>query len=549
MTANISAPLADIARRLPDAPALIVPTGTHRPGPYRETRWSFRQLDDEANRLARGLLRLGLKPGMRTALMVPPGPEFYALTFALFRAGAVVVLIDPGMGISGLGSCLNEAAPEAFIGITRAHLGRVFLGWGSKTIKLRVTIGPRLGWGGWSMQHVRQEGQSGPPVEIHADADDTAAILYTSGSTGPAKGAVYAHGNFAAQVELMRSVFGIQPGEVDLPTFPLFGLFGPALGMAAVIPEMDFTLPASAEPARIFHAIHHYQVTNLFGSPALLRRLAYSREAEGLTLPSLRRVLSAGAPVPASVLRQAEHLIAPGVPIYTPYGATESLPVAVIGHREILDETSALTAEGRGVCVGRPVAGMEVRIIRLSEEPIAFWDDSLALPPGEVGEVIVRGPVVTRSYHNRPRATALHKVYCPEGVWHRMGDVGYIDERGRVWFCGRKSQRIESPGRTHFTIPVEGVFNAHPALLRSALVGVPGPGGLEPVLCVELEPGARHIDQRKLIEQLLELGAQHEHTRDVRHILVHPGFPVDIRHNAKIFREQLAPWAARQLGR
>jgi acyl-CoA synthetase (AMP-forming)/AMP-acid ligase II len=253
--------------------------------------------------------------------------------------------------------------------------------------------------------------------------------------------------------------------------------------------------------------------------------------------------------VPASVLRQAERLIAPGVPIYTPYGATESLPVAVIGHREILDETSALTAEGKGVCVGRPVAGMEVRIIRLTEEPIAFWDDSLALPPGEVGEVIVRGPVVTRSYHNRPRATALHKVYGPEGVWHRMGDVGYIDEWGRVWFCGRKSQRIESPGRTHFTIPVEGVFNAHPALLRSALVGVPGPGGLEPVLCVELEPGARHIDQRKLIEQLLELGAQHEHTRDVRHILVHPGFPVDIRHNAKIFREQLAPWAARQLGR
>ncbi|MGL4552750.1 MAG: fatty acid CoA ligase family protein [Gemmataceae bacterium] len=547
MSDNIAAALTRRASQQPDAVAMIQTAGIAR-GEPRERRWTYRELDAESDRLARGLMAVGLTRGARAALMVPPTPEFFALTFALFKLGAVVVLIDPGMGVKNLGVCLAEAAPEAFIGVTRAHVGRLLFGWGRPTVRHLVTVGWRL-WGGWSLGQVRGAGDGGP-VLADARPEDTAAILFTSGSTGVAKGVVYTHAIFNAQVRALIDLYGIEPGEVDLPTFPLFGLFGPALGVTTVLPEMDATRPAMVDPRAIFNAAQRYRVTNLFGSPALLRRVAFSKEAETRGLPSLRRVLSAGAPVPSVVLRQTERLLSEGVPIYTPYGATEALPVSNIGHREVLDETAGLTTEGRGVCVGRPVPGMEVRVIRVSDGVIERWGDDLLSPPGEVGEVVVRGPVVTRSYHNRPDQTALHKVAEGDTFWHRMGDVGYLDGEGRLWFCGRKSHRVVTAAGTLYTIPCEGVFNAHPAVLRTALVGVPGAGGKEPVLCIELDAEAgRGVDRGLVVRQLREMGSAHEHTRGIQEFLFHPAFPVDIRHNAKIFREQLAAWAARRLGR
>jgi acyl-CoA synthetase (AMP-forming)/AMP-acid ligase II len=263
----------------------------------------------------------------------------------------------------------------------------------------------------------------------------------------------------------------------------------------------------------------------------------------------LRRVISAGAPVPAAVLERTARLLAAGVQVHTPYGATEALPVATIGSDEVLGETAALTAAGKGVCVGQPVAGMTVRVIRISDEPIPTWSDDLVVPPGEIGEIVVRGHVVTRSYYNRPEATALHKMADPATgwVWHRMGDVGYIDDRGRVWFCGRKSQRVVTPRGTLFTVPCEGVFNAVPGVLRTALVGVTGGGVTEPALCVE--PGPGPANRAALLAELQARGQMFDHTRGVRHFLFHDAFPVDVRHNAKIFREKLAGWAAEQLRR
>jgi acyl-CoA synthetase (AMP-forming)/AMP-acid ligase II len=548
---NIAAPLVEMAKRLPDTPAIIQPWGTHRETPAGERRLTFRQLDEESDRLARGLLRVGIRRGMRTVLMVPPSVEFYSLTFALFKLGAVVVLIDPGMGVKNLGVCLGEAEPEAFIGVTRVHLARVLLGWAKKTVRLKVTVGARLMWGGWALNDVRSQGQAGEPVMAQTPADEMAAILFTSGSTGVAKGVVYTHGIFAAQVAYLRQIYGIEPGEIDLPTFPLFGLFGSALGMTAVIPEMDATRPAKVDPRCILNAVRHYGATNLFGSPALLRRAACDPLSRGVALPTLRRVISAGAPVPPGVVAEFVKLMRPGAQVHTPYGATESLPVASIGSDEILGETAADAAEGKGVCLGRPVPGMAVKIIRIDDEPISIWSDDLEVSSGTIGEIVVQGPVVTRSYYNRPRSTALAKIDDPGrgSFWHRMGDVGYLDERGRIWFCGRKSQRVMTPGGTMFTIPCEGVFNAHPAVFRTALVGVSRAGRMEPVLCVELDPKrASHLKREQVQAELLTLGGQHGHTRGIRHVRFHPGFPVDVRHNAKIFREKLAVWAAKQLG-
>jgi acyl-CoA synthetase (AMP-forming)/AMP-acid ligase II len=535
---NIAAHVPNLARRRPLTLALVEPRGQR----YRHL--TFQELDAETDAIANGLAGIGIDRGVRTALMVPPSLEFYTLTFALFKVGAVVVLIDPGMGVKNLGACLAEAAPQAFIGVPKAHAARVLLGWSRASIRTCVTVGPRLGWGGHTLQQLREPG---PPVLAGTRADETAAILFTSGSTGVAKGAVYTHGIFAAQVGMLRKLYGIEPGEIDLPTFPLFGLFAPALGMTAVIPEMDATRPASVDPAKIIATIWRFGVTNLFGSPALIRRVA-AYGSEELRLPTLRRVISAGAPVPAAALEAFAKMLDAPAQVHTPYGATEALPVTSIDSRTILGEPRHRTAEGAGVCVGRPVDGMTVRIIRISDEPIPTWSDDLQVPAGTIGEVVVQGPVVTRSYHNRPEATALAKIDDPRrgGFWHRMGDVGYVDERGRLWFCGRKSQRVVTPQGTLFTIPCEGVFNAHPAVLRTALVSVRRGGAVEPVLCVEQGEGVRIAEERLRVE-LLELGAAQPHTRAIRTILFHPSFPVDIRHNAKIFREQLALWAAQQL--
>ena len=201
------------------------------------------------------------------------------------------------------------------------------------------------------------------------------------------------------------------------------------------------------------------------------------------------------------------------------------------------------------MCIGRPVPGLEARIIRISNEAITAWDDALELPAGEVGEIAVKAPHATRSYFNLPQATALAKIPDPAsgGFYHRMGDVGYVDARGRLWFCGRKAHRVVTLQGTRYSVRCEGVFNASPRVLRTALVGVRRKGAIEPVLCVELEPAVRGASQDAIRAELRELGARHEETRQIETFLFHPAFPVDVRHNAKIFREKLALWAARQL--
>ncbi len=537
---NIAAHLPEMARRQPDTPAIIFPRGNRR--------LTFRELDALSDRIAHGLVHHGIGRGVRTVLMVTPGPELFALTFALFKVGAVPVLIDPGLGVMNLKSCIAEAEPHAFIGIPRAHIARLLFGWGKGTLRTLITVGPRLGWGGTSLKALTHHAERDFPFPLApTEADDTAAILFTSGSTGPPKGAVYSHGNFSAQVEALRQVYGIEAGEIDLPTFPLFALFAPALGMTAVIPEMDFTRPGEVNPRKIIGAIERHGVTTMFGSPALINRVGRYGAERDVKLPTLKRVISAGAPVPAAVLERFTTMLNPGVEIFTPYGATEALPVCSIGSREILTETRAITDAGGGVCVGRPVEGVRLEVIRISDAPIAAWDDSLRVPPGQIGELVVQGAQVTRGYFNRPGADSLAKIADPAGgFFHRMGDLGGIDETGRVWFCGRKSHRIETAEGPLYTIPCEAVFNTHPAVFRTALVGVGNSGEEQPVLCVELEKGAQ-ADRETVRQELLAIAKGFIHTQPITTILFHPRFPVDIRHNAKIFREKLARWTAKEL--
>jgi olefin beta-lactone synthetase len=547
---NIAAHLPVMAAKQPSTAAVHFPYKRNKDNQPLYQSLTYAELEQQSNRIAAGLEAIGIGRGVRTVLMVKPSLDFFALTFALFKVGAVPILIDPGMGIKNLKVCLEEAEPEAFIGITKAHIARLMFGWGKQTLKITLTVGSRLFWGGTTLTKMMKPFPPDHPYEtLNTRVDETAAILFTSGSTGVPKGAVYSHGNFIAQVDALREIYKIEPGEIDLPTFPLFALFAPALGMTSVIPEMDFTRPGSVDPENIISAIKRFNVTTMFGSPALIHRVALYGEKHAVRLPTLKRAISAGAPVPAAVLAKFVQMLEPGVQVYTPYGATESLPVCSVGSEEILQETRFLTEQGRGVCIGSPVPSIQLEIIKISDNEISLWQDDLKVPTGEIGEIVVKGPQVTRSYYNRSQSTRLAKIPTAGGndFFHRMGDLGYRDELDRVWFCGRKAHRVVTPQETLFTIPCEAIFNTHSKVFRTALVGVGASIGKKPVICVELEKDAGKVDRNQLIDELIQIAQGHEMTKGIHQFLIHPGFPVDIRHNAKIFREKLAVWAEEQL--
>lgn len=545
---NIAAYLPKMAQSQPYTPAIIAPYGRSPSGRVLYEHFTYKQLNDKSNAIAAGLEKVGITRGVRTVLMVKPSLDFFALTFALFKIGAVPVVVDPGLGLKSLKSCLGRAKPEAFIGIPPAHVARILFGWSKKTIKTYVTVGRRWFWGGHTLDQIQALAAADTAYQMaETRGDEIAAILFTSGSTGPPKGVVYRHENFAAQVEMIRELFGITPGEIDLPTFPLFALFDPALGMTTIVPDMDPTKPAQVDPAKIIEAIEDFGVNTMFGSPALLNTVGRYGVKHQVKLPTLKRVIAAGAPLPAHVMERFHTMLEDDAVIYPPYGATESLPVAVLGSHEILKDTWPQTEQGAGVCVGRPVPIVEVKVIGITDEGISNWDESLCVSQGEVGEIVVKGPVVTQAYFNDSENTNLSKIDDTGGIRHRMGDLGYFDPQGRLWFCGRKSHRVILSKQTLFTVPCEGIFNAHPDIYRTALVGVGTGDNRKPVLCVELETSSAKTSQIELTDALQKIAKQHQYTADIQTFLFHPSFPVDIRHNAKIGREKLSVWATEKL--
>jgi acyl-CoA synthetase (AMP-forming)/AMP-acid ligase II len=393
------------------------------------------------------------------------------------------------------------------------------------------------------------EPQTAPFTAAEMDNNSEVAVAFTSGGTGIPKGVIFRQGMFSAQFDLLHDEVGIQPGEVDLPGLYSFALFGPALGLCEVFPDMDPTHPAALDPAKLVQTIQDHGVTNSFGSPIIWRKVAEYCLPRKIQLPGIRRILMAGAPVPPSLIESYTHILGDGE-IYTPYGATEALPLTMISGTEILQETAALSAQGYGMCVGRPVSKATIRIIRITDETIPAWSDELCLPQGEIGEISAKGPMVTREYLNRPEQTAQAKIDQNGEVWHRMGDLGYFDDRGRLWFCGRKAHRVETTRGLVLPVPCEAIFNAHPAVFRTALVGVGEPGQQTPVLVVEPKPGHSPrggAAQEQFRQELLALGAQHQRTQGIDRVLFYPkGFPVDVRHNAKIDRLALGRWAAKK---
>ncbi len=529
----------------PDHPALKIPRGRNSAGAIDYLSLSFAELSAEVDAWCVRLTAAGVRPGDRTLVMVRQGLPLIAAAFALFRLGAVPVVIDPGMGLKSFLACVERSRPRILVGIPLARLVSRIFRRAFRTVQVRVPASAR---GTARLADPKRPAPAVAPVK--SAADDPAAILFTSGSTGAPKGVNYTHGMFDAQVELIRSTYGIEPGEVDLPMLPVFALFNPALGMTTIVPEIDPSRPASVDPRKIVQAILQENVTSSFGSPALWGRIARHCHESGQALPSLRRVLCAGAPVPPWLWEAMQPILINGT-LHSPYGATEVLPVASISADEVLGETAVATLRGEGTCVGRVLPANQVKIIAPVEGPIASWSDLQELPAGEIGEIIVTGPSVTRSYDALPEATAGAKIVDGETVWHRMGDAGRLDEHGRLWFCGRLAERVNSTEGLIYTEQVEPHFNTHPEVRRCALVGIGPKGNRRPAMVIEPIIGFKYkssVECRRLARELRELARLQSYTQRIKAFYFHPSLPVDVRHNAKIHRLALALWAQHHHG-
>ena len=537
--ANFAATLSAQARARPTAHALIQPGRRRLAGAARWHRVTFAQLDDRSNRYADGLARAGVRRGDRVLYLLWPSADGYAVFYGLLRLGAVPAIIDPRMGLRRFLACVEALRPRGVVALPLLHALRVLAPRPFASAEVLITAGHRWFWGGRTLRQCLSE--QAPVPELTAPEADC-FIPFTSGSTGPAKAVYYDHETVRQQVARLREASGWREGMKVVMGFAPFVPYALADGLTVILPDMDFSRPAVAKPGRVLAAITDHQAECAFASPIVWVNLARHCERHQLTLGPLTHAITAGAPVPIDLHRRLGRLMGAGGKLFTPYGATEALPVTAAAS-DGLTETWEQTRGGYGTCVGTPVSGIEVRIIRVTDEPVPTWSDDLCVPQGAIGEIVVGGPIVSPAYLDRPDDTARSKIHRNGQVLHRMGDLGRLDATGRLWFCGRKSHRIETSAGMLAPVPIENIFNQHPRVFRTAVVGVGPAGNQIPVACVEMEEGETFSPG--LEAELLALAKPTCFRGIVRRFLPHRGFPVDARHNSKIRREELAGWATR----
>jgi acyl-CoA synthetase (AMP-forming)/AMP-acid ligase II len=541
MEFNIASLVDDAARAQPDKAALI----HFEKGVYQS--YLYKDLLKDSTAYAQGLLALGFKRGSSVALLLKPSKDFFVFTLALFKAGLIPVFLDPAVGLKRLKQCLVEAQIDVFVGGFSVYLASFLLAWrrGKQRHIFPSSFTKLLSLG------TKQDSGQASLGLVHTKASDTAAIIFTSGSTGSPKGVIYTHENLAAQLEAVKNLYAINPADIDLPTLPVFTFLDLAFGLTSVLANTNTLRPAKADPAKLTEAIHSFKVSSMFASPALIHSFANYAQGKHLKLPSLKRVISAGAPANPDDLKRFQEMLEPEAGIFTPYGATECLPIASISSQELF-ATSQQTCQGAGVCVGKPVAQLELRIMAIREDALAKWQDGLNLDQGNIGEIVVKAKQVSKAY-KRPDANKLSKLQDTDGqIMHRMGDLGYLDVQGRLWFVGRKAHRVELAKETLYPLQVERVFNEHSCVKRSALVGVKIKGKLEPVICVELKTSEQvkkvlNASQETILKDLQKLALSNPKTKSIKTFLFHKAFPVDVRHNSKIIREELQVWAQKRV--
>ncbi|SDS72649.1 Acyl-CoA synthetase (AMP-forming)/AMP-acid ligase II [Pseudarthrobacter equi] len=516
---------------------------------------SWQQLDQKILDLAAGLEKAGVQRGSRVSLMVPPGVDLTVALYACLRLGAVVVVADAGLGTKGLSRAVKGATPDFIIGIDKALAAAAALGWPGR----RISVGTlpaarrRLLGAETSLAELTRPGAAHAGAQ-HADAADPdapAAVLFTSGSTGPAKGVLYTHRQLAAMRDTVASTFGIRAGSNLVAGFAPFALLGPALGAVSVTPAMDVTAPRTLTARALADAARAIDATVVFASPAALRNVVATREdLDEAGLKALARVellLSAGAPVPEPLLAEVQQLV-PAASLHTPYGMTEALPVTDISLEQIREadaETAAGTLHGggNGVCVGKPVHGARLAIIPLSADGTASGTTPVT-DAGVAGEILVSAPHVKDSY-DRLWLTQRESAGLPG--WHRTGDVGHFDAAGRLWVEGRLAHVVTAPGAAVTPVGAEQAIERLDNVRLAAVTGV-GPAGTQAVVAVvETAPPTRTAGPAEpALSASVRAAARTAGVR-ISAVLAVPAQPTDIRHNAKIDRTRLSRWATRVL--
>lgn len=526
--------LSELDERTEDTTTAVVDIN-----PPRSLSWA--QLGTRVNALARGLASIGVKPGDRVNLLVPPGIELTSLIYACLRLGAVIVVADAGLGTKGLGRAIRGSGPSYLIGIERALVGAKAFGWPGIKISAEPLPAAKAKLLGvqHSLQDLLETGNSASAQMIEfvpTDPDTDAAVLFTSGSTGPAKGVVYTHRQLAAMRDTLRETYNLKAGSALVAGFAPFALLGPALGATSVTPDMDVTAPRTLTAAALADAAAAVDATTVFASPAALANVLKTKNSldqknrEALSKVSL--MLSAGAPIPEPLLTEVQDLV-PHARVHTPYGMTEALPVTDIDLAGI-----RAAGIGNGVCVGTAVAGAQIAIAALDSTGAA--SDSPITTPNVTGEILVRAPHVKDRYD---RLWITEQLSTSIPGWHRTGDVGNLDDEGRLWVEGRLGHVLTMSSGPHTPVAAEQVAEMVPGAGRAALVGVGPVGAQVAVLVMETVPAAR-----RAAPATAEFAAQVRSAVAgigiaVSAVLVVPDLPTDIRHNSKIDRAALSQWA------
>ncbi len=501
---------------------------------------SSRDFVDRTHRIARGLIISGVRPGDRVATLIPPGIDLTAVIYAFWQIGVAAVLVDGGLGVRNMHRAIRAADPGWIVGIPPAMVASRALRWDAR----RIVVGEmdarlrRISGVSFSLREVELAGEGGPIQTENRDA--LAAILFTSGSTGPSKGVCYTASQLAAQRDSIGALYAITPEDRLVAAFAPFALYGPALGIGSIVPEMDVTKPSTLTADALADAAARVGATLIFASPSAIRSVVASSESlngkQREALANVRLVMSAGAPMSMELL-ESILVICPNAEVHTPYGMTEALPIADISLAERRSRGS-----GSGACVGRPVAGVEVRIHPLDENgtPAA----SPATDPGVHGEVVVRASHQKASYHRL--WWTEHQSRTDDG-WHRTGDTGSLDSDGYLWITGRVQHLITTAGGVLAPVPFEHAAESIPSIVRAAAVGV-GPVGVQvPVVVVQTAGADRKAMASASLRDAVRAACSEANLPEPAAVLWTGSIPVDKRHNSKVDRTRIAEWASKVL--